>query len=206
MSALYEKGTPHVEGYRDMDVSTVAGVGNGVRLVDVREPSELEGLLGHIAGVERVPLGTVEEACGRWPRDAELVMVCRSGARSGRAAAQLVRKGFHRVMNLRGGMLAWNEAGLPVVRPASASPLLMTDVFDTLLARMRELGSAVPTTTPQVLLQAHGGAPTREQFLRMLELLQAAGQVAVKDPGAWEQVLRGCRDMLAVARPESSAT
>ena len=205
MSALYEQGTPHAEGYRDVDVSAVAGVKNEVRLVDVREPSEYEGLLGHIAGAELVPLSTVEEAAGRWPREAELVMVCRSGARSGRAAAQLARKGFPRVMNLRGGMLAWNEAGLPVVRPASAPALQVTDVLDTLLARMRELGGGVSASTPRGLLQAHGGAPTHTQLLCMLELLQAAGQVSVKDAGAWERVLRECRDMLAVSRQESSA-
>ncbi|HZI06180.1 MAG TPA: rhodanese-like domain-containing protein [Archangium sp.] len=205
MSALYEHGTPHAEGYRDVDVGAVARVKDAARLVDVREPSELEGILGHIAGVEPVPLRTVEEACSSWPRDAVLVMVCRSGARSGRAAAQLVRQGFTRVMNLRGGMLAWNEAGLPVVRPTSAPALQVTEVLDTLLARMRELGSAVPASTPRSLLQTHGGAPTHAQLLCMLELLQAAGQVAVKDAGAWERVLRECRDMLAVSRQESSA-
>jgi rhodanese-related sulfurtransferase len=205
MSALYENGTPHAEGYRDVDVGAVARGKNEARLVDVREPSELEGILGHIAGVEPVPLRTVEEACSSWPRDAELVMVCRSGARSGRAAAQLVRQGFTRVMNLRGGMLAWNEAGLPVVRPASSPALQVTDVLDTLLARMRELGGGVSASTPRGLLQTHGGAPTHAQLLCMLELLQATGQVAVKDAGAWERVLRECRDMLAVSRQESSA-
>lgn len=205
MSALYENGTPHAEGYRDVDVGAVARVRDPARLVDVREPSEREGILGHIAGVESVPLRTVEEACASWPRDAALVMVCRSGARSGRAAAQLVRQGFTRVMNLRGGMLAWNEAGLPVVRPASAPAPQVTEVLDTLLARMRELGSGVPASTPRGLLQTHGGAPTHAQLLCMLELLQAAGQVAVKDAGAWERVLRECRDMLAVSRQESSA-
>lgn len=206
MSALYEQGTPHAEGYRDVDVSAVAGVRNEVRLVDVREPSELEGILGHIAGAELVPLSTVEEAAGRWPREAELVMVCRSGARSGRAAAQLARRGFPRVMNLRGGMLAWNEAGLPVVRPASAPSLHAADVLDALLVRMRELGGDVSASTPRGLLQAHGGPPTQAQLRCMLELLQVTGQVAVKDPGAWERMLRECRDLLAVSRPEGSAS
>jgi rhodanese-related sulfurtransferase len=205
MSALYEKGTPHAEGYRDVDVSAVAAVRNEVRLVDVREPSEFDGLLGHIASAELVPLGTVEEVAGTWPRDAELVMVCRSGARSGRAAAQLVRQGFHRVMNLRGGMLAWNEAALPVVRRALPPPLQVADVLDTLLARMQELGGGVPPALPRGLHQANGGPPTHAQLLCMLELLRAAGQAAVKDPAAWERTLRECRDLLAVSCQESSA-
>lgn len=86
------------------------------RLVDVREPAEFTGDLGHIAGAELVPLATLDAACARWPRDAELVLVCRSGARSARAAARLSSLGFHTVRNLEGGMLAWCAAGLPVKR------------------------------------------------------------------------------------------
>lgn len=205
MSALYEKGTPHAEGYRDVEVGAVAGAKNALRLVDVREPSEFDGLLGHIAGAELVPLSTVEAAAGRWPHDAELVMVCRSGARSGRAAAQLVRQGFHQVMNLRGGMLAWNEAGLPVSRTVLPPPLQVADVLDTLLTRMRELGGGAPESLPRGLLQPHGGPPTHAQLLCLLELLRAAGQAAVKDAGAWERALRECRDLLAVARQEITA-
>jgi rhodanese-related sulfurtransferase len=44
-------------------------------------------------------------------------MICRSGARSAQACRSLVALGFTRVMNLRGGMLAWNQAKLPIVRP-----------------------------------------------------------------------------------------
>jgi rhodanese-related sulfurtransferase len=42
--------------------------------------------------------------------------VCRSGGRSARAAEELARRGFRHLYNLRGGMLAWNEARLPVER------------------------------------------------------------------------------------------
>ena len=52
----------------------------------------------------------------RWDADAEIVLICRSGARSGRAAGSLARAGFTRVMNMTGGMLAWNAAQLPVER------------------------------------------------------------------------------------------
>lgn len=84
------------------------------RLVDVREPDELVGDLGAICGVECVPLGTVEQAARGWDRDQEVVLICRSGARSGRVAASLARLGFTRVMNLTGGMIAYRSAGLPV--------------------------------------------------------------------------------------------
>jgi len=54
------------------------------------------------------------------PRDRRVVVVCRSGNRSARATALLVRSGFEAV-NLNGGMRAWAEAGLPVER-AGAQP------------------------------------------------------------------------------------
>jgi rhodanese-related sulfurtransferase len=63
-----------------------------------------------------VPLATVEAAAAAWPRADRLLMVCRSGARSGRAAAALLGMGFTDVTNLTGGMLAWDAAGLPVVQ------------------------------------------------------------------------------------------
>ncbi|PTL84907.1 rhodanese-like domain-containing protein [Vitiosangium sp. GDMCC 1.1324] len=205
MSALYEKGTPRAEGYRDVEVSALAVALDSAWRVDVREPAEFDGLLGHIAGTELVPLRTVETAAERWPRDAELVLVCRSGGRSGKAAAQLASKGFSRVMNLRGGMLAWNEAGLPVVRAAPAPRLGVTDVLEELLSRTRELGGGVPAPALHGVLKAHDGPPTHAQVLSLLELLQAAGQMAAKDAGAFERVLRECRDLLAVTQPEARA-
>ena len=86
------------------------------RVIDVREPGEFTGELGHIEGAERVALATLPEAARSWARDAELVVVCRSGARSSRAAEVLRGLGFERVVNMSGGMTAWNAAGLPVAR------------------------------------------------------------------------------------------
>lgn len=87
-------------------------------LLDVREPEEFVGELGHIAGALLVPLDAL---AGRLPKllgyhDREVVVVCRAGARSASAAAILQRAGFARVRNLTGGMLQWNRAGLPVQR------------------------------------------------------------------------------------------
>ena len=94
--------------------SSVAAAGARFRIIDVREPAEFTGELGHVAGAELVPLATVESAARGWDKEQEIVMVCRSGARSGRAAALLASMGFRHVMNMTGGMLAWNEARLPV--------------------------------------------------------------------------------------------
>ncbi len=84
------------------------------RSIDVRETDELVGELGHIEGVEHVPLATVEQAAARWDREQPLVIVCRSGGRSGKAALQLEALGFTKVASMRGGMTAWNRARFPI--------------------------------------------------------------------------------------------
>ena len=86
-----------------------------LRLIDVREASELAAD-GFIPGAEHVPLATVEARALAWSKDDALVMVCRSGARSGRAAAALAAMGFRSVMNMVGGMMAYRAAGLPITR------------------------------------------------------------------------------------------
>lgn len=86
------------------------------RIVDVREPGEFYGELGHLAGAELVPLSTLPTQAARWNRDEPIVLVCRSGRRSGDAARLLAQRGFRHVFNFTGGMLAHNAAGLPTAR------------------------------------------------------------------------------------------
>jgi rhodanese-related sulfurtransferase len=86
----------------------------GARLIDVREVNEFTNELGHVPGAELVPLGTIEHAAKDWDKLAPLVMICRSGSRSGRVTQTLKRMGFKEVVNMKGGMLAYNKAGLPV--------------------------------------------------------------------------------------------
>ena len=59
-----------------------------------------------------------------WDRDQPVVLVCRSGGRSGKAALQMASMGFCRVASMRGGMLRWSDARLPVMRtpPATSAP------------------------------------------------------------------------------------
>lgn len=103
-------------GIREVTVSDVAAARGKVRVVDVREPHEFTGELGHVPGADLVPLATVGDAAKGWDREGELVLVCRSGGRSGRATALLVSMGFHHVVNMTGGMLAYVDAKLPVER------------------------------------------------------------------------------------------
>jgi rhodanese-related sulfurtransferase len=82
------------------------------RVIDVRQPEEFQGELGHIPNAELVPLATVAEKAREWRKDEPLLLVCRSGRRSSRAAELLAGMGFERVFNLEGGMLAVNAHNL----------------------------------------------------------------------------------------------
>jgi len=113
---VYDSARPMTGGYRDISPSAAYQARETVRLVDVREPLEYTGELGHIPGSELVPLGTLDRKYGGWDKDAEIIVICRSGARSSSAAQTLARAGFRRVMNMAGGMIAYNAAQLPVAR------------------------------------------------------------------------------------------
>ncbi|WP_223638225.1 rhodanese-like domain-containing protein [Corallococcus sp. EGB] len=103
--------TPHP--YQDVTPSQLDTLGPEVRRIDVREPDEFTGPLGHLPGAELVPLGTLEAAAASWPRERPLLLICRSGGRSAKAAQALARGGFQRLYNLAGGMLAVREPGAP---------------------------------------------------------------------------------------------
>lgn len=115
-SPLFHRGSLTLAGYRDISPQALFAARGEVRMIDVREPDEYAGELGHLPGAELVPLASVGARAASWDRDAELVLICRSGGRSSRAAEDLVRAGFHHVMNLAGGMLAYHAARLPVER------------------------------------------------------------------------------------------
>lgn len=86
-----------------------------VRILDVREPEEYDGPLGHIEGAELVPLGELAGRAAALDKDRPLVTVCRAGARSAQATVILRRAGFENVANLAGGMLRWRAQGYPAV-------------------------------------------------------------------------------------------
>lgn len=84
-----------------------------VFIVDVREPHEFAG--GHVPGATLIPLGQLSSRLSEIPQDKTVVAVCRSGNRSGQATQLLRQQGFD-AHNMQGGMIAWQEAGLPVER------------------------------------------------------------------------------------------
>ena len=85
-----------------------------VQIVDVREPEEFNGVLGHLPGARLLPLGSLAEKQGTLEKERPVVVVCRSGARSAQATVILGKAGFQRVANLSGGMLRWRAQRLAV--------------------------------------------------------------------------------------------
>lgn len=85
-----------------------------VLLLDVREPHEFDGELGHLPGATLLPLGALRARLAELPRDRPVVAICRSGGRSAQAALILEGAGFAQVANLDGGMVRWRSLGLPV--------------------------------------------------------------------------------------------
>lgn len=85
-------------------------------IVDVRSIAEYNG--GHIINAINIPLNGFKDQMGQLEKHRErpIVTCCRSGSRSGAAIKLLRKSGFERVHNLRGGMLAWENANLPVKR------------------------------------------------------------------------------------------
>lgn len=101
------------EPYNQVSAAQAAElISNGAVLVDVREPQEWHA--GHAPKAQHIPLAQLPARVGELPADRPLITVCRSGARSARAAALLAGDG-RQVSNLSGGMHAWKRQGLPLV-------------------------------------------------------------------------------------------
>ncbi|HJQ45998.1 MAG TPA: rhodanese-like domain-containing protein [Amycolatopsis sp.] len=89
--------------------------GDGITLIDVREQDEWAA--GHAPGAVHIPMGELParvEELTQLPDDRPLYIVCRTGARSARAAMWLNASGWDAV-NVAGGMKSWHSEGRPVV-------------------------------------------------------------------------------------------
>jgi adenylyltransferase/sulfurtransferase len=88
-----------------LEFKAMLDAGTAPLLIDVREPHEYD--ICRIEGSVLIPLGDLPARVGELDPTVELVMQCRSGVRSGKAAAFLRERGFRSVHNLTGGILAW---------------------------------------------------------------------------------------------------
>ncbi|MEK5389393.1 rhodanese-like domain-containing protein [Margalitia sp. FSL K6-0131] len=86
------------------EVEKLLEEGKKLNIIDVREVDEVAA--GKIPSAVNIPLGFIELRMDELNKDTEYIMVCRSGGRSGRAAQLLESEGFQ-VVNMTGGMLAW---------------------------------------------------------------------------------------------------
>jgi len=85
-------------------------------ILDVREDNEYTQ--GHILNSVHIPLSTLPSKMGRIEkhRNRSIIASCMSGNRSGRACSLLKKNGFEKVHNLKGGILAWQNASLPLTK------------------------------------------------------------------------------------------
>lgn len=81
-----------------------------VLMIDVR--TDVEFAQGAIQGSKHLPLHMLPLMADQLEQTKPVVMICRSGARSAQACSFLAQKGFDNVYNLRGGVMAWAQAGL----------------------------------------------------------------------------------------------
>ena len=98
---------------------------DGVPVIDVREPEEFAA--GRVPGAVNIPRGVLEFQVDAHPavahvsdpalshKERPIVVVCRTGGRAALSAVNLQRLGFADVRSIAGGVMAWGEAGLPLV-------------------------------------------------------------------------------------------
>lgn len=107
---------PNVESKLEIEPTEVKAKidrGDKFTLIDVREPHEWQ--IGHINYAKLIPLGEVGKRLGELNVDDEIVVHCKSGVRSGKAADLLRQSGFKNVLNMKGGILAWSDKVDPSV-------------------------------------------------------------------------------------------
>lgn len=102
---------------------TAADVQPDAFLLDVREPDEWTA--GHAPGAVHLPMMEVPARMAEVPTDAEVVVVCRSGGRSGQVTSYLMGNGWDNVRNLDGGMQSWAAAGRDVVSEDGHPPRVL---------------------------------------------------------------------------------
>ncbi|MGO4272409.1 rhodanese-like domain-containing protein [Paenibacillus sp. TAF58] len=83
------------------------GRGEQLAIVDVREDDEVAA--GIIPGAKHIPLAQIPDRLSEIPQVEELILVCRSGNRSGRAISFLEAQGYKGLKNMTGGMLEWED-------------------------------------------------------------------------------------------------
>jgi len=143
--------------------------------IDVRADHEFRGPLGRVRDARLVPLPELEARVKELPRDRPLLLICRSGVRSGKACEALDALGVGSTVNLTGGMIAWNRARLPVehVQPGS-----LAEVLDLVVRWVAQVTAQAPDAVRETFrgqLDALGSSasdPTRAALARVLDSVE----------------------------------
>jgi sulfur dioxygenase len=101
-------------GFWEIEPNALEECAPRLQVIDVRDPDEFDGPLGHLRGARPIPLSELPKRRDELSRDHPIVTVCRSGARSAQAVVLLQKAGFVDVANLAGGMIRWRAEGHPV--------------------------------------------------------------------------------------------
>lgn len=105
-----------IRGIKEVDCTAALQLINhkNALVLDVREDDEYKA--GHVLNSRQIPLGKLNQRIGELEKykDQPIVVICRSGNRSGMACAMLGKQGFTQAYNLGGGVIAWQKANLPL--------------------------------------------------------------------------------------------
>jgi len=143
-------------------------------VIDVRAEHEFRGPLGRVRGAILVPLPELEARAKELPAGRPLLLVCRSGARSGRACEKLAALAIGPTLNLAGGMIAWNRAQLPVERTEPGS---LAELVASATAWLAQVGSLAPDAVGLPLAQ-----PTRESVEVLLRRIEEGFRASAAPP------------------------
>ncbi|MEU5881105.1 rhodanese-like domain-containing protein [Spirillospora sp. NPDC047279] len=103
----------------DVPAVDAAEVPEGAYLLDVREQHEWDA--GHAPGAAHISMAELSDRAGEIPRDQDVYVICRSGARSAQVTVALNQAGWL-AKNVDGGMKRWAEAGRPMEGDAAGPP------------------------------------------------------------------------------------
>lgn len=97
------------------DLQARIEAGEDIALVDIR--SDAEVAQGILPNAEHLPMHLIPLRMHDLPKDQDVVLYCRSGARSYHACNFLGQQGVNNVINLRGGIISWARSGYPIAAP-----------------------------------------------------------------------------------------
>lgn len=164
--------------------------------IDVRAEHEFRGPLGRVPGAGLVPLPELEARAKELPIDRPLLLICRSGGRSRQACEKLGALGSGPLVNLSGGMIAWNRAQLPI---ETTEPGSLGELLDGIALWLAFVSSRAPDAARGLLCERLGasfGGPTHATVHEALRFVEEA--LGASPPPDLDLTLASFRRSLAV--------